>query len=154
LVEQVTLNHLAEGSNPSAGTKYENIMVKAEGRLFEFDSEDKIRPELLETFEFDSPNQHIKTETDEFSAVCPFSGLPDLAYVKIEYFPEGGKCVELKSLKYYFISYRNVGIYQEGTTKRIYNDLKSVLETDRLQVMTIYNTRGGFDTTCIEGSLD
>ena len=118
------------------------------------DDEDKIRTELLETFDFDSPDQFIMTETDEFSAVCPFSGLPDLAYVKIEYFPIGGKCVELKSLKYYFISYRNVGIYQEGATKRIYNDLKSVLETTRLQVTTVYNTRGGFDTTCIEGSLD
>ena len=129
-------------------------MAQAEGLKLAFDSEDKIRPELLETFDFDSPDQYILTETDEFSAVCPFSGLPDLAYVKIEYFPTGGKCVELKSLKYYFISYRNVGIYQEGATKRIYNDLKSVLETARLQVMTVYNTRGGFDTTCIEGSLD
>ena len=129
-------------------------MAQAEGLKLAFDGEDKIRPELLETFDFDSPDQYILTETDEFSAVCPFSGLPDLAYVKIEYFPTGGKCVELKSLKYYFISYRNVGIYQEGATKRIYNDLKSVLETARLQVTTVYNTRGGFDTTCIEGSLD
>ena len=129
-------------------------MAQAEGLKLAFDGEDKIRPELLETFDFDSPDQYILTETDEFSAVCPFSGLPDLAYVKIEYFPTGGKCVELKSLKYYFISYRNVGIYQEGATKRIYNDLKSVLETARLQVITVYNTRGGFDATCIEGSLD
>ena len=129
-------------------------MAQAEGLKLAFDGEDKIRPELLETFDFDSPDQYILTETDEFSAVCPFSGLPDLAYVKIEYFPTGGKCVELKSLKYYFISYRNVGIYQEGATKRIYSDLKSVLETARLQVTTVYNTRGGFDTTCIEGSLD
>ena len=129
-------------------------MAQAEGLKLAFDDEDKIRPDLLETLDFDSPDQYILTETDEFSAVCPFSGLPDLAYVKIEYFPTGGKCVELKSLKYYFISYRNVGIYQEGATKRIYNDLKSVLETARLQVMTVYNTRGGFDTTCIEGSLD
>ena len=129
-------------------------MAQAEGLKLAFDGEDKIRPELLETFDFDSPDQYILTETDEFSAVCPFSGLPDLAYVKIEYFPTGGKCVELKSLKYYFISYRNVGIYQEGATKRIYNDLKSVLETARLQVTTVYNTRGGFETTCIEGSLD
>ena len=129
-------------------------MAQAEGLKFAFDGEDKIRPELLETFDFDSPDQYILTETDEFSAVCPFSGLPDLAYVKIEYFPTGGKCVELKSLKYYFISYRNVGIYQEGATKRIYNDLKSVLESARLQVTTVYNIRGGFDTTCIEGSLD
>ena len=129
-------------------------MAQAEGLKLAFDGEDKIRPELLETFDFDSPDQYILTETDEFSAVCPFSGLPDLAYVKIEYFPTGGKCVELKSLKYYFISYRNVGIYQEGATKRIYNDLKSVLETARLQVTTVYNIRGGFDTTCIEGSFD
>ena len=129
-------------------------MAQAEGLKLAFDGEDKIRPELLVTFDFDSPDQYILTETDEFSAVCPFSGLPDLAYVKIEYFPTGGKCVELKSLKYYFISYRNVGIYQEGATKRIYNDLKSVLETARLQVTTVYNIRGGFDTTCIEGSLD
>ena len=129
-------------------------MAQAEGLKLAFDGEDKIRPELLETFDFDSPDQYILTETDEFSAVCPFSGLPDLAYVKIEYFPTGGKCVELKSLKYYFISYRNVGIYQEGATKRIYNDLKSVLETARLQVTTVYNIRGGVDTTCIEGSLD
>ena len=93
-------------------------------------------------------------ETEEFSAVCPFSGLPDLAYIKIEYYPSGGKCIELKSLKYYFISFRNVGIYQEGATKRIYEDLKSVLDTDKIQITTVYNTRGGFDTTCIEGTIE
>ncbi len=128
-------------------------MAKAEGKIFDFVDESNIRPDFLETFEFDSPDQLIITETDEFSAVCPFSGLPDLAYIKIEYHPDGGKCVELKSLKYYFISFRNVGIFQEAVTKRIYDDLKIVLETDHLQVTTIYNTRGGFDTTCIEGSL-
>tara|TARA_B100000287_G_scaffold371241_1_gene369188 strand:- start:66 stop:308 length:243 start_codon:yes stop_codon:yes gene_type:complete len=80
--------------------------------------------------------------------------LPDYSYLKIEYFPEGGKCVELKSLKYYIISFRNVGIYQEAATKRIYDDLKKLLDTKKIQVTTIYNTRGGFDTTCIEGSLD
>ena len=129
-------------------------MAKPEGEYFKFNSEDDINPDFLETFTFDSPNQYIMTETDEFSAVCPFSGLPDMAYVKIEYFPEGGKCIELKSLKYYFVSFRNVGIYQEGATKRIYNDLKSKLETEQIRVTTIYNTRGGFDTTCIEGELD
>ncbi len=128
-------------------------MTKTEGKIFDFVDESNIRPDFLETFEFDSPDQLIITETDEFSAVCPFSGLPDLAYVKIEYHPDGGKCVELKSLKYYFISFRNVGIFQEAATKRIYDDLKIVLGTDHLQVTTIYNTRGGFDTTCIEGSL-
>ena len=85
-------------------------MPKAEDKYFKFKSEKEINPDFLETFTFDSPNQYIMTETDEFSAVCPFSGLPDLAYVKIEYYPSGGKCIELKSLKYYFISFRNVGL--------------------------------------------
>ena len=129
-------------------------MPKAEGKYFEFDVEYQINSNFLETFPFDSPNQYIMTETDEFSAVCPFSGLPDLAYVKIEYYPIGGKCIELKSLKYYFISFRNVGIFQEGATKRIYNDLKSVMDTEKIKITTVYNTRGGFDTTCVEGSID
>ena len=128
-------------------------MAKAEGKTFDFLDETHIDPQLIEVFDFDRPEQYIKSETDEFSAVCPFSGLPDIAYVKIEYHPTGGKCVELKSLKYYFVSFRNVGIYQEAATKRIYNDLRSALRTDKLQVTTIYNIRGGFETTCIEGSL-
>ena len=129
-------------------------MAKAEGKSFEFLDESHIDPSLLEVFDFDSSKQYIKTETDEFSAVCPFSGLPDIAYVKIEYFPTGGKCVELKSLKYYFVSFRNVGIYQEAATKRIYSDLLSALGSKQLVVTTIYNIRGGFQTTCVEGSLD
>ena len=128
-------------------------MAKAEGKTFDYLDETHIDPQLIEVFDFDSPEQYIKSETDEFSAVCPFSGLPDIAYIKIEYHPTGGKCVELKSLKYYFVSFRNVGIYQEAATKRIYNDLRSALRTDKLQVTTIYNIRGGFETTCIEGSL-
>jgi 7-cyano-7-deazaguanine reductase len=125
-----------------------------EGKTFEFLDESHIRPDFLETFDFNSPDQFIITETREFSAVCPFSGLPDYAYLKIEYYPEGGKCVELKSLKYYIISFRNVGIYQEAATKRLYNDLKKLLQTKQIRITTIYNTRGGFDTTCIEGTLE
>jgi 7-cyano-7-deazaguanine reductase len=129
-------------------------MPVAEGKTFEFLDESHIRTDFLETFEFDSPGQYILTETSEFSAVCPFSGLPDYAYLKIEYYPEGGKCIELKSLKYYIISFRNVGIYQEAATKRIFDDLRNTLQTNRIMVTTVYNTRGGFDTTCVEGSLE
>jgi len=129
-------------------------MAKAEGIRFEYGGEELIDSAYLETFPFDSPEQYIMTETVELSAVCPFSGLPDYAFLKIEYYPEGGKCVELKSLKYYIVSFRNVGIYQEAVTKRIHRDLKTLLDTSKLQVTTIYNTRGGFDTTCIEGSLN
>lgn len=128
-------------------------MAVAEGAVFEFDSVDKIKTDFLETFEFDSPNQYILTETDELAAVCPFSGLPDQGQLKIEYYPEGGKCIELKSLKYYMISFRNVGLYQEGLTKRMYEDLKNVLQTNRIRITTIYLPRGGYKTTCIEGSL-
>jgi len=129
-------------------------MTKSDGKYFKFDGEEKINSDFLETFPFDSPDQYIMTETDEFSAVCPFSGLPDLAYIKIEYYPTGGKCIELKSLKYYFVSFRNVGIYQEGATQRIFNDLKNVLDIEKIRITTVYNTRGGFDTTCIEGKLN
>ena len=129
-------------------------MAKADGKTFDYVDESHIDADLLEVFDFNSPEQYIKTETDEFSAVCPFSGLTDISYVKIEYFPTGGKCVELKSLKYYFVSFRNVGIYQEAATKRIYSDLREVLKTDRLMITTLYNIRGCFETTCVEGSLD
>ena len=129
-------------------------MATPDGLTFDYHDESKINSDLLEVFDFKSPKQYIKTETDEFSAVCPFSGLPDISYVKIEYFPTGGKCVELKSLKYYFVSFRNVGIYQEAATKRIFEDLCSILDTKQLMVTTIYNIRGGFETTCVEGSLD
>ena len=129
-------------------------MAKAEGKIFNYDDASKINADFLETFPFESVDQYIKTETNEFSAVCPFSGLPDLAKVRIEYFPTGKKCIELKSLKYYFTSFRNVGIYQEGATKRIYDDLSSILKTKKIQVTTIYNIRGGFKTTCVEGSIN
>lgn len=129
-------------------------MIKAEGKTFDFLDEEHIDPSFLEVFKFDSPNQYIQTETKEFCAVCPFSGLPDIAYINIEYYPEGGLCIELKSLKYYFNSFRNVGIYQEAATKRIYDDLKYKLNTNRIRVTSLYNIRGGFKTTCIEGKID
>jgi 7-cyano-7-deazaguanine reductase len=102
---------------------------------------------VLETFGYDGPEQEIVTETGEFSAVCPYSGLPDYARLTITYRP-GGKCVELKSLKYYVISYRNVGIFQEHATARIAEDLFRALEPKSLSVRTVYNVRGGFETTC------
>ena len=125
-------------------------MTKAEGEKFNFEDISKINSEFLQTFEFESKDQYIKTETNEFSAVCPFSGLPDISYVKIEYFPTGGKCVELKSLKYYFVSFRNVGIYQEAATKRIYDDLKILLDTKILrQVFLLIFSRVGISSHLI-----
>ena len=148
-------------------------MAKAEGMKIAFDGIEAIRTDLLEVFEikdlvkvlpphglrpsfeweFTGNAQYIKTVTKEFSAVCPFSGLPDLAILIIEYYPDSNLCIELKSLKYYTTSFRSVGLYQEGVTVRIYDDLKAVLKTDRLKVTTLYNARGGFVTTCRKGQL-
>ena len=122
-------------------------MPVAEGLTLEFNDETAVRVDLLETFPYDGNPQKINYTTTEFFAVCPFSGLPDYGKLIIDYEPNN-KIVELKSLKYYITSYRNVGIYQEHVTNRIFDDLKQLLEPNALTITTIYNTRGGIDTTC------
>ena len=122
-------------------------MAIAEGRTIPFVGPETIDVAVLETFEYSGPDQEIVTETREFSAVCPYSGLPDFATLTITYVPSD-RCVELKSLKYYVTSFRNVGIFQEHATARIAEDLFRCLAPARLAVKTVYNTRGGFDTTC------
>ena len=89
-----------------------------------------------------------ETQQGEFSALCPFSGLPDYGTLQIEYVP-GSWILELKSLKYYIISWRNIGAAQEDITAYIYEDLMRHLEDQEyLKVTTIYNIRGGIRTTC------
>jgi len=119
-----------------------------EGKIFHFDSSEKIRTDFLEVFPYKGEKQYITYKTDEFSAVCPFSGLPDIATVIIDYIPKK-HCLELKSLKYYFVSFRNVGIYQEAVTDRVAHDLWEVLSPHYLKITTIYNTRGGINATCM-----
>jgi 7-cyano-7-deazaguanine reductase len=119
----------------------------AEGRVFSFNDESGIRPDFLQTIDYSGPRQRISYQMIEFAAVCPFSGLPDTGIVWVDYIPQN-KLVELKSLKYYFISFRNVGIYQEDVTSRIFNDLNPLLESEELLIKTRYSTRGGIDTTC------
>jgi 7-cyano-7-deazaguanine reductase len=131
-------------------------MAIAEGRTLPFVGPEQVDVAVLETFDYAGPEQEILTETDEFSAVCPYSGLPDFARLVIRYVPDG-KCIELKSLKYYVTSYRNVGIFQEHATGKIAEDLSRVLMPKWLEVKTVYNVRGGFLTTCtvrvpVEGS--
>ena len=123
------------------------LMVIAEGKAFPFGGPEHIDFSVLETFAYDGPTQEILTETSEFSAVCPYSGLPDYARLRITYVPER-KCVELKSLKYYVTSFRNVAIFQEHATARIAEDLFRLLAPRSLTVRTIYHVRGGFETTC------
>ncbi|HMB89963.1 MAG TPA: preQ(1) synthase [Rhodothermales bacterium] len=95
-----------------------------------------------------------ETEQGEFSALCPFSGLPDFGVLRIEYVP-GSWLVELKSLKYYILSWRNIGAAQEDITATMYEDLMRHLEDPaHLQVTTIYNVRGGINTTCTVDSRE
>lgn len=119
----------------------------AEGRVLAFEKPEAIGTKLLQTFPYRGPRQRILYETREFSAVCPYSGLPDYAALRIEYIPHR-RIVELKSLKYYIVSYRTVGIFQEPATARLYEDLWALLKPEWLSVRTVYNTRGGIDATC------
>jgi 7-cyano-7-deazaguanine reductase len=122
-------------------------MATAEGRTVPFVGPEHVDVAVLETFPYDGPEQEIVTETKEFSAVCPYSGLPDFATLTIKYIP-GKSCIELKSLKYHVLSYRNVGIFQEHATAKLAEDLYGVLKPKSITVTTVYNVRGGFDTTC------
>jgi 7-cyano-7-deazaguanine reductase len=125
-------------------------MPKAEGLILSFEDTKRIRTDLLETLPYKGEEQIIHLVYPEFSAVCPFSGLPDIAEVRITYVPSE-KIIELKSLKYYYISFRNVGIYQEDMTNRIYHDLQKVLKPKTLYIKTIYNIRGGIEAVCEMG---
>ena len=151
-------------------------MAKAEGKRRKFLPVTSIDRDILEVFPYnmkrvdfkedgdshceiiedkDSPilKQVVKYETNELSALCPYSGLPDVARLIVTYTPKD-KVLELKSFKYYLLSYREVGIYQEHLTQEIYKDLKRVLNPQSLEVETIYNVRGGIDTTCKISSKD
>lgn len=87
----------------------------------------------------------IVIKTDEFSPVCPWSGLPDFGRLEIRYVPRD-KCVELKSLKYYLTSYRFVGVYHEHATRRVLADLVQLLSPVSMTVHCDYGMRGGINT--------
>lgn len=122
-------------------------MVEAEGRNYRFDGVEAITPDVLETFpyEYAGRNAVVDISTDEFSAVCPFSGLPDFATLTVHYLPSR-ECIELKSLKYYLTSYRNVGIYQEHAVNRILDDLVACCAPQWMEVVLDYRLRGGIHT--------
>ena len=125
----------------------------AEGKTYDFLKEDTIDAQVLRTFPYQGPQQRVSYKFKEFSAVCPFSGLPDYGIVWVKYTPRD-LVVELKSLKYYFQTFRQVGIYQENATSRIYNDFHRLLQPQQLVVKSRYNTRGGIDAICVVHSED
>lgn len=99
---------------------------------------------ILKTIKYEYPHRKIASTltTDEFTCVCPFSGLPDFAHLTITYTPRN-KLVEMKSLKYYLYSFRNVKIYNEHVVNKILQDLKKVLNPYELEVVGEFSLRGG-----------
>ena len=122
-------------------------MPKPLDRKFDSQGPSAIETEALEIFPYEYPGKEIVVaiDTDEFTAVCPFSGLPDFATIRIEYIP-GTAVIELRSLKYYLFSYRNVGIYQEHLVNRILEDLVRAARPHWMKVTADYRVRGGIHT--------
>jgi 7-cyano-7-deazaguanine reductase len=126
-------------------------MVEAEGRTYAFNGTEKVEPGLLETFPYEYPQRdaEVVISSQEWSCVCPFSGLPDYGTLRVTYVPDR-VCVELKSLKYYLTSFRTVGIYQEHAANRVLEDLLAACRPRRIEVTLDYHLRGGLHTvvTC------
>ena len=96
------------------------------------------------------PNLHkgyeIKIEIPEYTSVCPKTGLPDFGTITIRYMP-GKSCIELKSLKYYIIGFRDMGIFYENAVNRIMKDVVAACRPKWCIVTGEFNVRGGMKTT-------
>jgi len=99
---------------------------------------------VLETIPFDYAGSatEVVYETEEFTCVCPWTGLPDFGILTITYIPDKS-LIELKSLKYYLTSYRNVGIIQEHAVNRILKDLVKLVKPLEMTIDAEYRERGG-----------
>ena len=101
----------------------------------------------LQTFPNPRPERdfEITISCPEFTSVCPMTGLPDFGTIRITYVPDA-QCVELKSLKYYLIEFRNKGIFYESVTNQILDDLVAALQPRRMTVVGDFSVRGGIKT--------
>jgi 7-cyano-7-deazaguanine reductase len=101
----------------------------------------------LETFPNPNPDRDyvINFECPEFTCLCPKTGQPDFATIRIEYVPDK-RCVELKSLKLYLWSYRNEGAFHEAVTNQILDDLVKATNPKRMKVAGDFFIRGGIHT--------
>ncbi len=101
----------------------------------------------LEWFENPAPEREyeIRFKCPEFTCLCPKTGQPDFAMIRIRYVPQS-RCVELKSLKLYLWSFRDEGAFPEAVTNRILDDLVSLIAPRRMTVEADFNVRGGIHT--------
>ena len=102
----------------------------------------------LEVFPNPKPSRDytIHIESPEFTCLCPKTGQPDFATLKLEYIPDAF-CVELKSWKIYLWSYRNEGGFHEDLTNKILDDLVAALNPRYIRLTAVFNVRGGIYTT-------
>lgn len=99
---------------------------------------------ILDTFPNPRPQRDFEVEFQfpEFTSMCPVTGQPDFATVTIAYIPDR-RCVEMKSLKLYFLSFRNKGIFYEVVVNTILDDLVAVLDPRQIRVVGDFAVRGG-----------
>lgn len=104
----------------------------------------------LDTFDNAIPERDytIHIETPEFTCLCPMTGQPDFATIKIDYVPDL-KCIELKSYKLYIWSYRDEGAFHEKVTNQILDDLVAAIDPRFMRVTGIFNVRGGVYTNVV-----
>jgi 7-cyano-7-deazaguanine reductase len=104
----------------------------------------------LEVFPNPNPERDytIEVSTSEFTCLCPVTGQPDFAEITVRYVPDR-LCVELKSLKLYFWSFRDDGAFHEAVTNQILSDLVDALSPREATVVGKFNVRGGLYTTVI-----
>ena len=116
-------------------------------RRYDMDAISTVDTEVLETLPYEYPGRNvvIDIDTNEFTAVCPYSGLPDYAVLRVHYIPNK-LLLELRSFKYYLFSFRNVGVYQEHVVNRILDDLVACCKPKWMRVVADYNIRGGVHT--------
>ena len=107
------------------------------------------KPELI-VFPNPYPNRdYVITHTNpEFTSVCPVTGLPDFGEIDVVFVPDK-LCIELKALKYYFISFRNRGIFYEAVINEILEDLVTAMEPRWIEVTGEFSTRGGLHSTVV-----
>jgi 7-cyano-7-deazaguanine reductase len=107
---------------------------------------DKIK--IIEVFENVYPQRDylVVHTAPEFTSLCPKTGQPDFATMVVEYIPDK-LCIELKSLKLYFHSFRNDGIYFESVTNKILDDLVTAIKPRYMRLTAEFNTRGGISST-------
>ena len=103
----------------------------------------------LTTFRYEYAGRDVVVEidTDEYTAVCPWSGLPDFGRLVVRYVPRT-RILELRSFKYYLHTYRNVGIYQEHALNRLLRDVTRVVRPKWMELTLDYRVRGGVHTVC------